>query len=139
MIKLSLAIPLLFLPALFAAGPVEIRTSATSIVLANDYLERTISLADGDVGTRQFLNKITGRAYSLRGSEFEIKLNYERVGYNFGNENPRAITAAGARVASRNVEDTPAGGKRLTLHLAPSRGARPCCPCAGRGLGATPS
>ena len=121
--KLTLAIPILFLQPLTAAGPVEVRTSASAIVLANDYLERTISIADGDVGTRQLLNKITGRAYSLRGNEFEVKLNSERVGYNFGSENPRAFTAAGARVSSRNVEDTPAGGKRLTLHLAPSRGS----------------
>jgi hypothetical protein len=112
---LILAVPFL---CLHAAGPVEVRTTASSIVLANDYLERTISIADGDIGTRQFVNKITGRAYSLRGNEFEIKSNAEWVGYNFGNENPRAITAAGARVASRNIEDTPAGGKRLTLHLA---------------------
>jgi len=119
----ALAIPLLCLQALSAAGPVEVRTSASAIVLANDYLERTISLADGDVGTRQLLNKISGRAYSLRGKEFEIKLNYERVGYSFGSENPRVFTAAEAHVASRDVTDTPAGGKRVTLHLAPARGA----------------
>ena len=61
MTRFALAI---LIPALsMAAGPVEIHTSATAITLANDYLERTISLADGDVGTREFLNKITGRAY----------------------------------------------------------------------------
>ena len=119
----ALALPFLIVHALSAAGPVEVRIGPTAIVIANDYLERTISVADGDVGTRQLLNKITGRAYALRGSEFEIKLNYERVGYSFGNENPRAVTAAGARVASRNIDDTPAGGKRVTLHLAPSRAA----------------
>src|ERR1035441_5201183 len=120
---IALALPFLCLQALSAAGPVEVRTGPTAIVLANDYLERTISVADGDVGTRQLLNKITGRAYALRGSEFEIKLNYERVGYSFGNENPRAFTGAGARVASRNIDDTSAGGKRVTLHLAPSHAA----------------
>src|SRR5580698_424536 len=86
----AFALALLCLQALSAAGPVEVRAGASSIVLANDYLERTISIADGDVGTRQLLNKITGRAYSLRGNEFEIKFNSERVGYNFGGENPRA-------------------------------------------------
>src|SRR5580698_5299057 len=98
----SLAISFFLVPAVFAAGPVEVRTGSASIVLANDYLERTVSVADGDIGTRQFLNKITGRAYSLRGAEFEVKLNYERVGYTFGSENPRDFTAAGARVAGRN-------------------------------------
>src|SRR5277367_1269572 len=111
MTKLTVAISFLCLQTLSAAGPVEVRTNASSIVLANDYLARTISIVDGDVGTRQFVNKITGRAYSLRGNEFEIKFNAERVGYNFGGENPRGITGAGARVASRNIDDTPAGGK----------------------------
>jgi hypothetical protein len=115
------AIYLLLVRALSGAGPVEIRTNASSIVLANDYLERTISTADSDLGTRQLLNKITGRAYSLRGSEFEINFNGERVGYNFGGENPRTLTAAGARLNGRNVDDTPTGGKRVTLHLAPAR------------------
>src|SRR5579863_4651019 len=115
------AIYLLLVRALPAAGPVEIRTNASSIVLANDYLERTISTADSDLGTRQFLNKISGRSYSLRGSEFEIKFNGERVGYNFGGENPRALTAAGAHLTGRSIDDTPAGGKRVTLHLAPAR------------------
>jgi hypothetical protein len=106
-----------------AAGPVYVQTTGSSIVLGNDYLERTISIADNDLGTRQLLNKLTGRAYSLRGDEFELKLNYERVGYSFGNENPRVLTAAGARLASQKIDDTPAGGKRVTLHLAPARGA----------------
>jgi hypothetical protein len=121
--KLTLALPICFLQVLSAAGPVEVRTKASSIVLANDYLERTISLADGDVGTRQLVNKITGRAYVLRGNEFEVRFNTERVGYNFGGENPRVMTAAGARVASRDVKDTPRGGKCVTLHLAPARNA----------------
>src|SRR5271157_3887253 len=106
-----------------AAGPVYVHSTGSSISLGNDYLERTISIADSDVGTRQLLNKLTGRAYSLRGDEFELKLNYERVGYSFGNENPRVVTAAGMRVASQKIDDTPAGGKRVTLHLAPARGA----------------
>ena len=118
----SLALLLLTLSAALAAGPVEVRTGPSAIVLANDYLERTISIAEGDIGTRQFLNKITGRSYALRGGEFEVKLNYERVGYSFGSENPRVFTAAGMRLAGQAVEDTAAGGKRVTLHLAPNRG-----------------
>ena len=119
------SILLFFLAAatVLAAGPVYVHTTGSAIVLGNDYLERTISIADNDLGTRQLLNKLTGRAYSLRGDEFELKLNYERVGYNFGNENPRVVTAAGARLAGQKTDDTPAGGKRITLHLAPARGA----------------
>jgi len=108
--------------AALAAGPVYVRTNATAIMLGNDYLERTLSTADNDVGTRQLLNKLTGRAYSLRGDEFQLKINYERVGYIFGDENPRVITVAGMRVTSQKTDDTAAGGKRVTLHLA-ARGA----------------
>ena len=121
----SIALPILFLCAAaagLAAGPVYVHDTAPAIVLGNDFLERTISTADGDAGTRQFLNKITGRAYALRGPEFELKLTTERVGYSFGSENPRVVTAAGMRVASHKVDDTPGGGKRVTLHLAQDRG-----------------
>ncbi|HEX3743628.1 MAG TPA: hypothetical protein VHW09_06855 [Bryobacteraceae bacterium] len=119
--KLTLAIPILVAHTLCAAGPVVVRTTAASIVLANDYLERTVSIADGDAGTRQLVNKITGRAYSLRGDEFEVKFDSERVGYSFGSQDPRHYTGQGARVASHNIENTPAGGKRLTLHLTLAR------------------
>jgi len=122
----SFALPVVFLcaaAACQAAGPVYARDAGSSIVLGNDYLERTISTAPGDVGTRQFVNKITGRVYALRGPEFELRLNVELVGYSFGSENPRVITAAGMRVASRQVEDTKTGGKRVTLRLAGDRGA----------------
>src|ERR1039457_6049118 len=112
------SILLFFLAAatVLAAGPAYVHTTGSAILLGNDYLERTISTADNDVGTRQLLNKLTGRAYSLRGDEFELKLNYERVGYSFGNENPRVVTAAGARLASQKIDDTPAAGKRVTFH-----------------------
>ncbi len=110
-----------------AAGPVYIREAGSSLVLGNDYLERTISIADGEVGSVRFVNKISGHAYALGGSEFEMKLIYERVGYDFGSENPRIVTAHGLLVADRKVEDIAGGGKRLVLHLDSNR------PGAGRG------
>jgi hypothetical protein len=112
-----------------AAGPAYVREAGSALVLGNDYLERTISVADGAVGTTQFLNKISGRSYSVRGSEFELRLIFERVGYTFGNENPMVVTASGFGVANHSIEDLPGGGKRLVLHLAPpNRGGR-----GGRG------
>src|ERR1035438_9653196 len=94
----SIALPILFLCAAAAGrggGRVYVRDTASAIVLGNDFLERTISTADGAAGTRQVLNKITGRAYALRGPEFELKLTTERVGYSFGSENPRVVTGGG--------------------------------------------
>ncbi|HUK19186.1 MAG TPA: hypothetical protein VLW65_22345, partial [Bryobacteraceae bacterium] len=99
-----------------AAGPVYVRESLGAVTLGNDFLERTISIA-APAGTTQFLNKITGRTYAVRGEEFELRLITERVGYNFGSENPMKVTAAGMRVTGHQAEDA-AGGKRVLLHLA---------------------
>ena len=121
----SIALPILFICAAaagHAAGPVYVRATASTIVLGNDFLERTISIADGDLGTRQFVNKITGRAYALRGAEFDVKLDVEAVGYAFGGENPREFTAANMRAGAHQVNDTPGGGKRVTLRLSQAHG-----------------
>jgi hypothetical protein len=44
-----------------AAGPVYVREDGATLAVGNDFLERTISVADGEVGTVRFLNKISGR------------------------------------------------------------------------------
>ncbi len=98
--------------AAFAAGPVYLQESGSSLVLGNDYLERTISLAEGQTGTTRFVNKISGRAYSLGGPEFAVKLITERVGYDFGDENPKVITARSLRLLDHAAEDLPGGVKR---------------------------
>ena len=112
--------------AALAAGPAYVRETGASLVLGNDYLERTISLADGSAGTTGFLNKISGRVYTLGGPEFEVRLINELVGYDFGSEQPFTITARGLRVAEHKTDEVAGGGKRVTLRLV--RGAR------GRGL-----
>jgi hypothetical protein len=109
--------------AALAAGPVYVKDSPTAVTLGNDYLERTISLAEGSPGTTGFVNKISGRSYALRGAEFELRLTYERVGYNFGNENPLVVTNRGLRVASHKTEELANGGKRVVLQLGSGRGA----------------
>ena len=116
------------LAAAQTAGPVYVRESGPAVVLGNDYLERTISVADGEVGTTRFLNKVSGRVYAVRGSEFEIKVVNETVGYDFGHENPVLMTARGQRVTERKVEDIAGGGKRVVLHLGANTGGR-----GGRG------
>ncbi len=117
-------IALLLLLALnaWAAGPVYVRETGTAVALGNDFLERTISIAEGSVGTLGLLNKITGRSYALGGAEFELRLIYERVGYAFSDENPMVVTSAGLRVASHRVEQLAGGGKRLVLRLEPATG-----------------
>jgi len=99
-----------------AAGPVYVRETPGALVLGNDFLERTIS-TEAPAGTAEFRNKITGRVYAVRGPEFELRLITERVGYNFGSENPLKLTAAALRVSGREVQDV-SGGKRVVVHLA---------------------
>jgi len=106
-----------------AAGPVYVHESAGAVTFGNDYLERTVSLAEGSCGTTQFVNRISGRSYALRGPEFELRLINERVGYNFGSENPLTITNRGLRASGHRVEDLAGGGKRLVVQLASARGS----------------
>ncbi|MGP8246458.1 MAG: hypothetical protein ACLQVN_18305 [Bryobacteraceae bacterium] len=115
----------LFANSALAAGPAYVRDEGATVALGNDSIERVISLTDGDVGTVALRNKISGREYTLGGSEFEIRLIAERVGYSFGTENPMVLTASRMRVAGHRVEDLPGGGKRLLLQLEARRGGLP--------------
>ncbi|HXS93494.1 MAG TPA: hypothetical protein VN736_02750 [Candidatus Limnocylindrales bacterium] len=108
--------------AALAAGPVYVRESPDAVTIGNDSLERTISLAPGATGTMSFLNKVSGRSYALRGPEFELRLINERVGYNFGNENPISITNRGLRAPTHKTEDAPNGGKRVVIQFAQAHG-----------------
>jgi hypothetical protein len=98
-----------------AAGTVYVHETPGAVVLGNDFLERTIATTP-PAGTTEFRNKVTGRVYSVRGEEFELRLITERVGYNFGGENPLKLTAAGMRVTGREIQDV-SGGKRVIVHL----------------------
>ena len=122
----------------FGAGPVYLHESGSSLVLGNDYLERTISTAEGQAGTTRFVNKISGRAYTLGGPEFAVKLITERVGYDFGDENPKVITARSLRLLDHAAEDLPGGGQAPHPALRPHPDQRPrpgvARPARGRGL-----
>jgi len=121
---LSLGLALLAVSTL-TAGPAYVREDSATIALGNDSLERVVSLADGAVGTITLRNKISGREYMLGGPEFEIRLIAERVGYNFGAENPVVLTNSTMRLAGHRAVDLPGGGKRLVLQLESRRGRLP--------------
>ena len=101
-----------------AATPVTVREQGATLSLANDYLERTIEVTDGSVRTVRLVNKLSGRTHEVRGDEFEVKLIYERVGYNFGGENPLVLTSRDLPVKGHEIQDAPGGGKRAVYHLA---------------------
>ena len=65
-----------------AASPVTIREQGATLTLANDYLERTLEVTEGSVRTVRLANKLSGHTHEVRGDEFELKLIYERIGYN---------------------------------------------------------
>ena len=115
-----------------AATRVSVREQGATLELANDYLERSIEVADGAVHTVRLANKLSGRTHEVQGDEFEVKLIYERVGYNFGGENPLVLTSRDLPVKGHEVEDAPGGGKRVVYHLALSHS-----PQVGTGLEAT--
>lgn len=105
----------------FAAGPVIVEQSGATTRISNNYLERTLRVEDGVVGTTQFLNKLSGRAYSVCGDEFQITLTYERVGYHFADENPLKLTNKNFKVDGESVKDLADGGKRVTYRLSMQR------------------
>jgi hypothetical protein len=110
-----------------AAGQAYVKEDGTVLRLGNDYLERVITVSDGTIATARFQNKLTGRTYTLRGGEFELRLIYERVGYSFGSENPELLTSHDFRVKDHAVQEVEGGGKRVVykLELLPQREDRP--------------
>lgn len=101
----------------WARGPVTVQQSPGRVVLANDFLERVLSLRDEGVRTVQIGNKLSARAYPVSGDEFELCLTYERIGYEVGSENPLVLTARDFRVTRTSVQDVE-GGKRVVFDLA---------------------
>jgi len=49
-----------------AATPVTVREQGTTLILANDYLERTIEVVNGAVHTVRLVNKLSGRTHEVR-------------------------------------------------------------------------
>jgi len=56
----------------------------------------------------RLVNKLSGRTHEVRGDEFEIKLVYERLGYNFGAENPLVLTSSDLQVQGHECRMRPA-------------------------------
>ena len=116
-ILLLLSAPALSALRASAATPVSVHEQGATLSLANDYLERTVEVADGSVHTVRLVNKLSGRTHEVRGDEFEVKLIFERVGYDFGGENPLVLTSRDLKVTGHEVQDAAGGGKRAVYHL----------------------
>ncbi len=108
---------LLSLTVCLCAGPAYVRTDANRFILGNDYLQRTIQITDAHVSTIEFENKLSGRTYSVEGSEFALELNWEPLDYEKGAENPWKLNTTSFQVDSHAVLDLASGGKQLIITL----------------------
>lgn len=109
---------LLFCSALAcAADTAYVRKEGNEFLIGNGKLERVISVESGRPATTQFLNKISGRAYSISGNEFELQVVWERLGYTAGSENPWVLHASDFAIEGQRIEDGESGAKRLILNL----------------------
>jgi hypothetical protein len=109
MIASRLFIVALAASSLWAALPAE-------IALGNRYLERTFSTRDGVLSTLAVHNKLAGRIYTARSTDFALKLVWERIGFAHGDENPVTLTAADFVVRDARRE-TAAGAETLRFSL----------------------
>jgi len=103
--------PVIALGILFSATALlDAGDAGTECTLANRGVSRTISWADGVLGTKAIKNRLAGKEYKLKGHEFEIVLD--------GAEKP--VIAADCRVTGAKREETE-GGTRLTVTLSSQR------------------
>ncbi len=101
---------------LFAAGPVRLSESGTTVRLSNDYLEQTIAFGGGVVRTTSFRNKLSGRLVAVSGDEFELRLISDDL-FRHEDKEPVIMTSRDFRLLSHSVQDEQGGGKRLVFHL----------------------
>ena len=106
----------LLLPQLAMAqtrGPVTIQRSGNSIVIANAYLERELTLEGSCVRTASFTNKLSHQTYSITGHEFEIQLIDDQM----RSVNPLILTTRDFALVSHNIDEEPDGGRKVSFHL----------------------
>jgi len=104
----------------FAAGPVIIKRSGATTQIGNDYLEQTVQVNDGVVGTTRFLNKLSNHSYSILGDEFQIALTYEASGNGF-QRNDTVLTNKDFRIENESVQNLANQGKRIIYRLSTRR------------------
>jgi hypothetical protein len=97
-------------------GPVTIQRRGDSIIIANDYLERALTVEDGCLRTSSFTNKLSHRTYSLSGGEFQLELIDDDVS---GINPEKKLTTRDFSVVDQAIDEEPAGGRKVTFHLDP--------------------
>jgi hypothetical protein len=85
----------------FIGGALALSAAAPQrIAIGNQSIERAFEIRDAKVRTVSIENKRTHRLYPVESSEFELKLAWERAGYDHGWENPVTLTAKDFTLAS---------------------------------------
>jgi hypothetical protein len=80
--------------AILIGGALTLGAAAPQrIAIGNQYIERAFEIRDGKVRTVSITNQRTHRLYPVESREFEMKVVWERMGYDHGWENPVVLTA----------------------------------------------
>ena len=80
--------------AILIGGALTLGAAAPQrLAIGNQYIERAFEVRDGNVRTVSITNQRTHRLYPVESREFELKVVWERAGYDHGWENPVVLTA----------------------------------------------
>ncbi len=89
--------------------------------LGNKYLERVISIAPGNLGTTQIVNKLSGKTYKVKSDVFAMQIVFTGVGPAYGEdqngENDVMLTAKDFEFTSYKESNLNDGGKKLSLNF----------------------
>lgn len=92
-----------------------------SVSIGNASLERTLSFEDGDIKTVEFINKLSGKHYSVRSKELRLSVVFAgfgpAVGKHQNGENPSVLALTDFEYKGMQQQDVPGGGKRLSFQF----------------------
>ncbi len=110
---------LISLPYLAAQNKAYIVKHNDDISIGNEYIERVISINPENIGTTEFINKLSGNTYKVKSDVFALQIVFSGMGPAYGKaqngENDGILTAKDFEFTGYNESDVNNGGKRLTL------------------------
>ncbi len=91
------------------------------VTIGNSFIERTVNVAPGNVGTTKIKNKISDKEYSVTSDEIELQIVFAGFGPAYGKnqngENPSSLTIKDFNYNGYEKAELNDGSKRLTLNF----------------------
>jgi len=116
MILLFLSVLQIFI---IAQNSSYVKKEGKLVHIGNDYIERTINIEPGNLGTVKFINKLSGKSYNVKSDVFGLKIVFTGVGPAYGTdqngENNVLLTAKDFDYRGYKTSDLPGNGKKLEL------------------------